>query len=313
LTNVHVRIEGSTVCTVDDKGKKHFHWDTDNKAYREKNNIPLIEGGGLTELRRKYRLTEEQVISDLNKCDKDIENKYFKLRAKTVFCLAYIWGKRRGELALIELNDVLITEEKLQINFTLLKKRKKGLFQYIDFLLNKIKKGEITRLEFEAKTQGQLIAEWQQWRLTDEGVRIKTKKALHGIKQTSKKAIFIPPIIEYFNFIKNLHLTDDEGKEVLCRYLFPEGRESFTSDSLTGYIYNPDNHLNSKHLLKIAQDIDSNFWIHLARKRRGSDVAIKYGRTIESIEHVRSALDLERKDTALSYIEESVVKMEDED
>jgi len=314
VTNISVRVKGSTVCTVDNEGRKHFHWDTDNIKYRTKNNIPLIDGKGLTELRREHTVTEEQVKADLKKADK-IENEYFRLRVKAAICLAYIWGKRRGELVLIELNDILFNADKnfLQVNFNLLKKRKRGKAQYEEYLLKKVMKGEMKYEDFISKTQGQLISEWKEWQSTELGVRIKTKKSLHGVKLDSDKAVFIPPIIEYLNFIKNLHLTDDEGKEIVCRYLFPEGRESFTITSLTGYIYNPDNHLNAKHLLKIVQDIDHDFWLHLFRKRRGSEVAIKYNRTLDAIEHVRKALDLERKDTALSYIDEAVVKMEDED
>jgi hypothetical protein len=314
LTNVSVRVPHSTICTVDDKGKRHFTWKVDNEAYRTANNIPLIDGGGLTELRKNYKLTKEQVLLDLKKADK-IENEYFKLRVKATICIAYIWGKRRGEIVLIELKDISINEEKniLQINFSLLKKRKRGLFQYLDFLQNKVKKGEMKYEDFTSKTQGQLITEWKEWQKTELGVRIKTKKSLHGVKLEGEKSIFIPPIIEYWNFIKTLHLKDDKGEEIICRYLFPEGRESFTSDSLTGYVYNPENHIQPNRLYEIVTTVDPDFWMHLFRKRRGTEVALKYNRTLDSIEHVRKALDLERKDTALSYIEESVVKMEDED
>jgi hypothetical protein len=64
--------------------------------------------------------------------------------------------------------------------------------------------------------------------------------------------------------------------------------------------------------LEIVQDIEPNFWMHLHRKKRGSEVAMKYGRTLDSVFAVKNELDLERVETAqASYIDDLIPKKAD--
>jgi predicted phosphoadenosine phosphosulfate sulfurtransferase len=74
-------------------------------------------------------------------------------------------------------------------------------------------------------------------------------------------------------------------------------------------VYN-DKALSGRQLLRVIKDLDPNVWLHLFRKLKGSEVARKYGRTLDSAYQVKTTLDLERTETALRYIEEFVPKLE---
>lgn len=290
MTNVHVRVPNSTICTVDDKGRKHFKWTVDEEA---------------TEQRKKNRITDIQVLEDIKKAD-EISDTYFKLRAKAIISIARIWGKRRGEIALLKNDEVTINKEEnsLEINFNLLKKRKMGLFQYIDFLQNKIKKGEMTFEELQSKTQGQIIAEWKLWRDTKLGLRTKVKKSLHSVSLDNP---FAKIIIEYIKYLNNLKILNNKGEPQKIIYLFPQGKQMFGME----YVINSNKHLNPQTLLLIVQSIDPDLWMHLYRKKRGSEIATKLHRSIEAVHEVKRELDLEREETAWRYIEEIVAKKAD--
>ena len=77
----------------------------------------------------ELRYGRTKVISDLelqdmlNAADK-IKEQFYRLRAKAVIALFRLSGKRRGELAMLELNDFTIEKNLLNVLFHLEKKRK---------------------------------------------------------------------------------------------------------------------------------------------------------------------------------------------
>jgi len=79
-----------------------------------------------TSVVRKDVISEQEFQEMLAKAD-DITNVYYSMRDKALICIFKAFGKRRGELARLEVSDLRITEESamLEIVFTLEKKRKK--------------------------------------------------------------------------------------------------------------------------------------------------------------------------------------------
>jgi hypothetical protein len=178
MTNVHVRVPGSTVCKIDAEGHRHFTWEVDEEA---------------TKARKAYgkqfchSTNDDDVLDFIKKADL-IENEYFRLRAKAVISILRVFGKRRGEISMIRLEEIEVNNftHELEINFHLLKKRKMGLFQYRKYLKEKVAKGELSYSEaIGNKTDSQLENEWQQWRATEVGTRVKTKESLHSVDSDS--------------------------------------------------------------------------------------------------------------------------------
>ena len=250
-----------------------------------------IDKEATAERKEREPLTEEEIQAMLDKADL-IEKRYFRLRAKAVVVIARVFGKRRSEIASLKVTDLKIEGDLLVITFTLRKKRKKGLFQYIRFLENKIKKGEMTREELDAKTQGELNDEWRVWQGTKEGVRVRQSKSRQGVELTS---LYAQVILEYWEYIKS-QLSD-------CVYLFPAGKAIFTD-----YAIDYEHHIGDSTLLDIVKSLNPDCWMHLFRELKGGEVAKAHGRTLESVYEVKEALDLENEATAYNYVKRSLVR-----
>jgi hypothetical protein len=165
------------------------------------------------------------------------------------------------------------------------------MFQYIKFLQDKIKKGEIPIADLSSKSYSELHQAWETWAKTEEGIKFKIVKKPKATPINDKygKLIF-----EYYSYMLK-HFPR-------CQYFFPSG--------VRRYILRNDQHLTGRHLLRIVKQLDKTLWLHLFRKGKGSEVAKKYGRTLDSAFQVKETLDLERTETALRYIEENVPKLE---
>lgn len=241
-----------------------------------------------TELRKNRAIiTESELTETLENADR-IENEYFRLRARAIISLAKIFGKRRIEISLLEMKDTKSEDNFLYLTFTIAKKHKKGFFQYLEYLK---KQGDPELLN---KTLPELKAEWQEWTLTEPGYKI--KKTLKP-KATPLSDKYARMILEYYEYMA-LHYPKS-------KYLFPSGKDCFGS-----YIIIPDKPLSGRHIFNIANELNPDLWMHLFRKTKGSEVARKYGRTLESVFMVKDTLDLERQETAYKYIEEFVPKVE---
>ncbi len=239
-------------------------------------------------------LSNDEIDGMLANADK-IEREYFRLRAKAVVAIAKVFGKRRSEIAAIEMKGLRVENDLLLITFRLRKKRKRGLFQYISFLESKIKKGEITRAEFEAKTQGELTYEWREWQNTKEGVRVKETKVTKAVNVNSK---FGRIIFNYITFVRD--------KIPKAKFLFPAGKETIMGDAK--YIIDINNHIGGRTLLNVVKDLNPDAWMHLFREKKGEDIAKKHGNTITGVYAVKDTLDLENEETAYHYIKRYAVQ-----
>jgi len=77
-------------------------------------------------VQRKDVLSEEE-IEDMIKRAQQIENEYFRLRALALISIFYKTGKRRAEVACLEVDDLKIKGKYLSVTFTVVKKRKKNV------------------------------------------------------------------------------------------------------------------------------------------------------------------------------------------
>lgn len=247
-----------------------------------------IDTEATAEYQNRAMPTKDEIEDILSKAD-SLETTYFQLRAKAIIGLVKIFGKRRAELSLLAMTDLTIENDLLTINFTILKKHKKGLFQYFQFLK---KRGDPELLN---KPLPILEQECKDWNKTKEGSRLKKYNRQKQTPITDKFARFI---IDYFEYVREAYPT--------AKFLFPSGKTLFG----TTYLVNAEKALSGRQILNIVKELDSNVWMHLFRKNKGSEVARKYGRTLDSAVMVKSTLDLERTETALRYIEEFVPKLE---
>jgi integrase len=230
---------------------------------------------------------EPEITETLRDADK-IENEYFRLRAKAIIALGVIFGKRRVELRLLEMEDIKIEGDYLYLVFTIAKKHKRGFHQYLKFLR---KQGDPQLLN---KPLPELEAEWREWTKTELGYRVKKDKKPKGTPLSDKYAKIV---LEYYEFVRE--------KYPESKFLFPSGKDVFGS-----YMIYPDKALSGRQMLAIVSELNPDLWLHLLRKKKGSEVARKYGRTLESVFMVKETLDLEREETAYKYIEEFVPKIE---
>ncbi|GEM_PF-763494 len=293
MTNV--RVMTSFKCTKDKDGHRHFEYVIDDK---------LEDAYGLTDAdktkMRKKRdpITDEEIQKSLANIDALTSEwsknyptwkEYFKLRAKAVVSTAKIFGKRRSEIASLEMMNIKISEQYLKLTFVLQKKRKMGLFQYQKYLEKRISKGEIPYSELASKTQQQLIDEWKLWRETDAGHKTKVVEA-EKIAPLSNP--FVQMIIEYYSYIKRNHPT--------TKYLFPLGKALFNE-----YKIFENRHIDGDRLFRIVKEINPDLWMHLFRELVGGEVAIasqaKGDSPMESVYKVKRALNLEREETAWHY------------
>jgi integrase len=238
-------------------------------------------------------LTNEEIDAMLAKADK-IKDAYFRLRVKAIIALAKKFGKRRSEISTLKREDLKVESEILQITFTIRKKHKKGLFQYIKILEKQIKKGKLRQNFLLDKSYAVLLKDWRAWQQTKEGHRIKEERRAKGVSVQDKYAKLI---LEYMEFLKANH---DETP-----WLFPSGKTVFGES----YIIYPEKHLSGRHMLSLIKPLNPSAWMHLFRETRGAEVARDKGRSLDSVFAVRDSLDLENEATAYRYVRRYAVEV----
>ncbi len=223
----------------------------------------------------------------------EIRNEYRRLRVKALIGLLRIFGKRRSEIARLKNIDLIIKDNYLEISWTISKKHKRGLHQYIQFVKKQIAKGELPSNYLDIKQYSDLLKEHESWTKTQEGFRIKQDIR---VKKVSVENQYAKPIIEYW-----LHMKANYGK---VTYLFPSCVCTFGSIVMI----NPNNHLSGSQLLRLIKAIDCEAWLHLFRESKGAQIAHKYGNDIIGVAKVRDMLDLEEESTAYRYIRRYAVQ-----
>lgn len=230
-------------------------------------------------------LENPEVIEMLGNADL-IENEYFKLRVKALIGLAKKFGKRRSEIAALEREDLRIENEQLYVTFTLRKKHKKGLFQYLAFL-------EKTDPNALQKPYAQLKQEWKLWTKTEQGYRVKEDRRT---KSVSIQDTYAKLILQYLAFLN--------VKYPNAKYVFPSGVEVFGQR----YMIFENEHLSGRQLLRLIKPLSPTAWLHLFRETKGAEIAKAEGRTLKAVYEVRETLDLENEETAYRYVRRYAVQ-----
>ncbi len=222
--------------------------------------------------------TNEEIDAALSKAD-EIPNEYFRLRVKALIALCKKFGKRRKEIASVKVKDVKEKGGYLIVTFTIAKKHKKGLFQYLKFL----KQSDPDALK---KTYPELVEAWRSWRETELGERVRIERRSKKVKLEDKYAKMIVAYRDYV--IANLPETN---------YLFPSGKAVFGS-----YQVNPYTYLSGRQLLRLIKPLNERLWLHLLRETKGAEISRDLGMTITAVTEVKNMLDLEREETAWNYV-----------
>jgi integrase len=211
---------------------------------------------------------------------------YFRLRARCLVALLRKFGKRRCELGRLKRKDIVQVGSDLEFTFTLAKKRKRGLFQYLKYLKDH-EPGQLT------KPLPELQLQWKVWQDTEAGHKIKNATSLQSVSLEDK---YTPYVIEYLDYLKDKHPN--------TVYLFPSGTGVFGA----GYLVYDDKPMSGRQLLRIVKDLNPNCWMHLFRNTKACEVARLYGRTLLAVQEVQDSLDLENEATAMIYVRRHVPK-----
>ena len=243
-----------------------------------------VDNEATKEYRTRGILTPQEIDGMLIKADL-IENEYFRLRVKALISIVKKFGKRRAEASTLKREDLKREKGFLYITFTIRKKHKLGLFQYIKFL----KKSNPSGLN---KPYPNLVNEWAEWKETEQGQRIKEEKRTKRISVKDKYAV---QILEYLDYLE-------------CNYpeavwLFPSGKAVFGS-----YTILPLKHISGRQLLKIVKPLNPLAWLHLFRETKGAEIAKELGRNLGAVYEVRDTLDLEKEETAYRYVRRYAVQ-----
>jgi hypothetical protein len=223
-------------------------------------------------------LTNEEIQDMLDKAS-TIQNEYFKLRVRALIGILKKFGKRRVEISNLKLTDLKVENDFLFITFTLRKKHKLGLFQYLKVLKK-------TNPEALNKPYPVLVSEWQTWRLTEEGQHIKEERRTKKVSVGDKYARLI---LEYVAYLNEKHPT--------AQFLFPSGHTVFGQT----YIVIGDRPLSGRQLLNLIKPLNRKAWLHLFRELRGKEIA-EEDPSIAGVYKVKESLDLENEETAWRYI-----------
>jgi len=225
------------------------------------------------EREERKTIVNEAEFQKMLKTTLDIKDRYLCLRAVAVLCVLRLTGKRRGEVARVEFNDVKVENNFLHITFTLEKKRKR------------FKRCLGCQTRNMAKAQFCVKCG-----LSLENVQIQ-KSSKHD---TATKSIpltdpLTQPIVEYIGYLKS-NVPD-------VKFLFPSGRTLFGDN----YVILPNKHLDGKSIFNIVRGLSETVWPHLFRETVGAEV-VKSDPTLIGIFRVMRRLDLEDYRTGFEYL-----------
>ena len=230
-------------------------------------------------IKKRNLPTDEEIQTTLDKAN-EIKNAYFRKRVRCLICLLKKFGKRRAEVGSLKLSDLEVKEGFLYVTFTLRKKHKLGLFQYIKHLK---KFDDSQQLN---KPLSVLEQEWKLWQQTEQGYKVKEEKR---VKKVSLEDKYAKLILEYMEFLNINH------PEVT--YLFPSGKAIFDN-----YWIDNSRPLSGRQLLRLIKPLNHKLWLHLFREAKGAEIAQDLGDNIIAVAQVKETLDLERETTAWNYI-----------
>jgi hypothetical protein len=186
----------------------------------------------------------------------------------------------------LKVEDLERKDRYLTVTFTLAKKHKKGLDQFIEIL--KLKDPETAyKLSY-----AELKIQWAAWKKTEEGIIRRDERIAKKVALRDKYAQHITAYLDY--------LVTKYPKAV---YLFPGGKAIFQN-----YMVFLDRHISGRQVLRIIKALDPTAWCHLFREGKGAEIARDMSNKLSAIFEVRDTLDLEHETTAYRYVKRYAVQ-----
>ena len=139
-------------------------------------------------------------IDDMIKAADNLDIEYYQLRAKALISIAKKFGKRRIEITRLKRSEVEQIDNDLQFKFTIAKKHKKGLFQYLKESEKLINEGNADPSILN-KALPEIKEDWRTWQETEQGHRYKTETALQSISMQDKYVQFINDYVHFLTII----------------------------------------------------------------------------------------------------------------
>jgi len=220
---------------------------------------------------RKTVISAEE-FSEVLEAARLLTDEFFRLRALAVLCLLMLTGKRREEIARVQLDFIRIEHGFLSVTFELeKKKRRKRICPDCETVNSKAssfcKKCGLTIVGIEPRSN---------------------KKPDLSTKAISLNDPLTQPIVEYVDNLRNRINTP--------KFLFPRGKMVFGN-----YFLIRNRHLTGRQIFNIVRGISELIWPHLFRETVGSEV-IKNDPTIIGAFKVMNRLDLENYETGFHYL-----------
>jgi len=221
---------------------------------------------------RKTVVSEEEFKEMLAKADR-LKPEFFALRAKALLCILRLTGKRRGEVAQLQLDDFKVEGGFLNITFRL-EKKKRGFKLCPNCGVKNVKEAKFCRqCGFD---------------LSNAPVQRRGKQA-ESVKAVPLSDPYVKPILDYISSLEKL--------EPKPKYVFPTVKSLFGSDLI---IY-PNQHLTGRQIFNIVRGLSDLVWPHLFRETVASDI-VKQDPTLIGAFKVQRRLDLESFQTSFNYL-----------
>jgi ribosomal protein S17 len=185
----------------------------------------------------------------------------------------------------LRFSDLQFTDKDLFITFSLLKKHKLGMAQFLKHL-------EKTNPSALSKPYTELQTDWKAWKNTSAGTRVKHDRRKKTVSLEDKYAQMI---LEYTRYMHDNHPT--------CTYVFPSGK-CFFGDT---YLLDETRGLSGSQLLKILKVLAPTCWLHLWRELVAKEV-IEADNSIDAINKVKTVLDLQEASTAWLYADRFLIQ-----
>ena len=178
----------------------------------------------------------------------EIKNEFYRLRSLAILCILKRTGKRRGELASLKRENVKIEGDKLQIRFTL--EKKKRHFKLCSNCQTKDKPTKNTATSVFCKKCG---------------INIEANPILtNSLETESLKSIYLSdplakPITDYMKFLESLAQKTE--------YFFPASHDVFGT-----VIILEDVGIKGRQIYNLVHALNSDLWPHLFRDTVGAEI-----------------------------------------
>jgi integrase len=232
-------------------------------------NVTFIRG---LRKERKTVISEDEFREMLAKAE-ELKPEFFKLRAKALLCILRLTGKRRGEVAQLQLGDFKVESGFLNITFRL-EKKKRSFKVCAECGAKNVKNAKFCRqCGFD---------------ISNAPVQKRGKQA-ESVKAIPLSDPYVKPILDYLAFL--------DGLEPKPKFVFPSVKSLFGE----GLIIYPDKHLTGRQIFNIVRGLSTMVWPHLFRETVAAEV-VKRDPSLIGAFRVRRRLDLESFQTGFNYL-----------